>query len=62
MAVEKRNKRVVVYFTESEHQALTWAAGPRQAAGPPTRCGCWPMDWANNQIARAQQEGGGGQG
>ena len=26
MTVEKRDQRIVIYLTESEHQALTWAA------------------------------------
>ena len=26
MPVEKRDKRIVLYLTESEHQAVTWAA------------------------------------
>ena len=61
MAVEKRNKRVVVYLTESEHQALTWAADrARRRLSEAIRL--LAIDWANNQIARAQQEGGGGQG
>ena len=25
MAVEKRDKRIVIYLTESEYQAVTWA-------------------------------------
>ena len=29
MAVEKRDKRIVIYLTESECQALTWAAAFR---------------------------------
>ena len=33
MAVEKKDKRIVIYLTESEHQAVTWAAEAGQAAG-----------------------------
>ena len=61
MAVEKRDKRVVVYLTESEHQALTWAADrARRRLSEAVRL--LAVDWANSQMARAQQEAGGGQG
>ena len=61
MTVEKRDKRVVIYLTESEHQALTWAADrARRRLSEAVRL--LAVDWANSQMARAQQEGGGGQG
>ena len=61
MAVEKRDHRVVIYLTKSEHQAMTWAAD-RARRRPSEAIRMLAVDWANNQMARAQQEGGGGQG
>ena len=58
MAVEKRNKRVVVYLTGSEHQAVTWAAErARRRASDAVRL--LAVDWANGQITKAEREGGG---
>ena len=34
MAVEKRDKRIVIYLTESEYQAVTWAADRAHGIAP----------------------------
>ena len=57
MTVEKRDKRIVIYLTESEHQALTWAAG-RARRRPSDAIRLVAIDWANSEIAEARQERG----
>ena len=57
MTVEKRDKRIVLYLTESEHQALTWAAG-RARRRPSDAIRLVAIDWANSEIAEARQERG----
>ena len=57
MPVEKRDKRIVIYLTESEHQALTWAADrARRRLSEAIRLVA--IDWANSEIAEAHQERG----
>ena len=57
MTVEKRDKRIVLYLTESEHQALTWAAD-RASRRPSDAIRLVAIDWANSEIAEARQERG----
>ena len=57
MTVEKRDQRIVLYLTESEHQALTWAAG-RARRRPSDAIRLVAIDWANSQVERAHQERG----
>ena len=57
MTVEKRDKRIVIYLTESEHQALTWAAD-RARRRPSDAIRLVAIDWANSEIAEARQERG----
>ena len=45
------------YLTESEHQALTWAAG-RARRRPSDAIRLVAIDWANSQVERANQERG----
>ena len=59
MAVEKKYKRIVIYLTESEHQALTWAAD-RARRRPSEAIRLVAIDWANSQVERAHQERGPG--
>ena len=44
-------------LTESEHQALTWAAG-RARRRPSDAIRLVAIDWANSQVERANQERG----
>ena len=57
MTVEKRDQRIVLYLTESEHQALTWAAG-RARRRPSDAIRLVAIDWVNSQVERAHQERG----
>ena len=57
MTVEKIDKRIVIYLTESEHQALTWAAD-RARRRPSDAIRLVAIDWANSEIAEARQERG----
>ena len=57
IAVEKRDKRIILYLTESEHQALTWAAGrARRRLSEVVRLVA--IDWAKGQEEREHQAGG----
>ena len=56
---EKRDKRIVVYLTESENELVTWVAGrARRRASEVVRLVA--IDWANSQVERAHQERGQG--
>ena len=57
MPVEKRDKCIVIYRTESEHQALTWAAD-RARRRPSEAIRLVAIDWAKGQQERAHQERG----
>ena len=57
MTVEKRDQRIVLYLTESEHQALTWAAD-RARRRPSEAIRLVAIDWANSESAEARQERG----
>ena len=59
MTVEKRDQRIVIYLTESEYQALTWAADrARRRSSEAIRLVA--IDWANSPVERAHQERGPG--
>ena len=59
MTVEKRDQRIVIYLTESEYQAVTWAAArARRRLSEAIRLVA--IDWANSQVERANQERGQG--
>ena len=57
MTVEKRDKRIVIYLTESENEVVTWAAG-RARRRPSDAIRLVAIDWANSQVERANQERG----
>ena len=57
MTVEKRDQRIVIYLTESEYQALTWAAA-RARRRPSEVVRLVAIDWAKGQQQRAHQERG----
>ena len=57
MTVEKRDQRIVLYLTESEHQALTWAAD-RARRRPSEAIRLVAIDWANSESAESRQERG----
>ena len=57
MTVEKRDKRIVIYLTESENEVVTWAAG-RARRRPSDAIRLVAIDWANSEIAEARQERG----
>ena len=59
MTVEKRDQRIVIYLTESECQALTWAAD-RARRRPSEAIRLVAIDWANAPVERAHQERGPG--
>ena len=59
MTVEKRDKRIVVYLTESENELVTRAAG-RARRRPSEVVRLVAIDWANSQVERAHQERGQG--
>ena len=59
MTVKKRDKRIVLYLTESEYQAITWAAD-RARRRPSEVVRLVAIDWANSQMERAHQERGQG--
>ena len=57
MTVEKRDKRIVIYLTESEYQAVTWAAArARRRLSEVVRLVA--IDWAKGQQEREHQAGG----
>ena len=59
MTVENRDQRIVIYLTESEYQALTWAADrARRRSSEAIRLVA--IDWANSQVERAHQDRGPG--
>ena len=55
MTVEKRDKRIVIYMTESECPAVTWATD-RARRRPSEAIRLVVIDWANSQMERAHQE------
>ena len=55
MAVEKREHRIVVYLTDSERRAVTWAAA-RVRRRPSDAVRLAALDWADAQLARAERE------
>ena len=55
MAVEKREHRIVVYLTDSERQAVTWAAA-RVRRRPSDAVRLAALEWADAQLARAERE------
>ena len=57
MTVEKRDKRIVIYLTESENEVVTWAAG-RARRRPSDAIRLVAIDWANSQVERAHPERG----
>ena len=59
MTVEKRDQRILIYLTESEYQAVSWAAG-RARRRPSEAIRLVAIDWANAQVERAHQERGPG--
>ena len=57
MTVEKRDKRIVIYMTESEYEVVTWAAGrARRRLSEVVRLVA--IDWAKGQQEREHQAGG----
>ena len=57
MTVEKRDKRIVIYLTESEYQAVTCAAArARRRLSEVVRLVA--IDWAKGQQEREHQAGG----
>ena len=59
MTVEKRDKRIVIYLTESENELVTWAED-RARRQPSEAIQLLAIDWANSQAERAHQERGQG--
>ena len=55
MAVEKREHRIVIYLTDSEHRAVTWAAA-RARRRPSDAVRLAALDGADAQLARAKRE------
>ena len=55
MTVEKRDQRIVIYLTESECQALTWAAD-RTRRRPSDAVRLAALDWADAQLEGAERE------
>ena len=54
MAVEKREHRIVIYLTDSEHRAVTWAVA-RVRRRPSDAVRLVALDWADAQLARAER-------
>ena len=54
MTVEKRDKRIVLYLTESEYEVVNWAAD-RARRRPSEAIRLVAIDWANSQVERAHQ-------
>ena len=55
MAVEKREHRIVVYLTDSERRAVTWAAA-RARRRPSDAVRLAALDWADAQLEGAERE------
>ena len=54
MAVEKWEHRIVIYLTDSERRAVTWAAA-RARRRPSDAVRLAVLDWADAQLARAER-------
>ena len=55
MTVEKREHRIVIYLTDSEHRAVTWAAA-RVRRRPSDAVRLAALDWADAQLEGAERE------
>ena len=54
MTVEKREHRIVIYLTDSEHRAVTWAAA-RVRRRPSDAVRLAALDWADAQLEGAER-------